>query len=132
MSLHSGEIVELAVRRKGICISELSRRMHVNRRSIYNWFQQKNLPPPNIRKIGLVIRHDFSKEFPEYFVPADFAISEQSDLFINNNCCNGADRINNWQKKYQTLLNDFNSYLRSIEFNELADEGADKPRDDFK
>ena len=132
MEKHNGQITEYIVRKNGYNISDLARALQINRRSCYNWFQQKNLPPPNIRKIGLVIRHDFSKEFPEYFVPADFVILEQSDLFINNNCCNGADRINNWQKKYQTLLNDFNSYLRSIEFNELADEGADKPRDEFK
>jgi hypothetical protein len=72
MDKHYGQIVEFVVRRTGYNISTLSNRLNVNRRSIYNWFNNKYLKEDIILKIGIIIQHDFSKEFPELFSPVDF------------------------------------------------------------
>lgn len=67
MKVNAGEIVELAVRRENINISELSRRMQVNRRTLYNWFQQKQLPIDVNHEIGKAIDYYFYSEFKDEF-----------------------------------------------------------------
>src|ERR1700754_1762845 len=66
-----GRIVERVVRRDRMGISELARRLKVSRRTIYNWFEMERLSIDIISKIGFVIGHDFSDEFPEEFANAD-------------------------------------------------------------
>ncbi|WP_449436902.1 hypothetical protein [Pedobacter steynii] len=43
MELCAGEILERAVLRQEISISELSKRMNVSKRTLYNWFGQRTL-----------------------------------------------------------------------------------------
>lgn len=115
MALHSGEIVELAIRRKGISISELSRRMHVNRRSIYNWFQQKTLRIETICEIGYIIGYDFSNEFPKEFAPHGFAIMEDLLQSGRRNGEEGTNSVHFWMAKYISLLEKYNELLQSKE-----------------
>lgn len=63
--LHYGQIVERAVRRSPLGISEIARKLNVSRRTLYNWFEIKDLNLDIISKIGHVISHDFSKDLPE-------------------------------------------------------------------
>ncbi|MBL4675693.1 MAG: TetR family transcriptional regulator [Mucilaginibacter sp.] len=72
MKKNHGEIIEYVVRKHGYNISDLAKELNVNRRSIYNYFGSRNLKPYVIFQIGKVVRHDFSKEFPELFSTADF------------------------------------------------------------
>ena len=67
MVMQKGEILERVIRRNHISISELSRKLNVSRRSIYNWFTQERLSRDVIYKIGTVLNHDFSAEFPDLF-----------------------------------------------------------------
>jgi hypothetical protein len=73
MEMHYGQIVEQIIRRKGYSISELARLTKVNRRSVYNWFNQKQLKPEIIFRIGTVVNYDFSAEFPGLFPDEDFS-----------------------------------------------------------
>ncbi|WP_242691555.1 HTH domain-containing protein [Desertivirga arenae] len=109
--MHYGETVELVVRRDNISISELSRRLNVSRRSIYNWFSQENLNFEIICKIGDVLSHDFSVEFPELFTKHHrlgqvkyFNDSRMSDF--------AEDSVQYWKDKYINLLEKHNDYLR--------------------
>lgn len=72
MSLHHGQVVEKVIRRDGYSISQVARMMNINRRTIYNWFNQPVLRQEIIHKIGMNIMHDFSIEFPHFFNPEDF------------------------------------------------------------
>ena len=117
MQLHAGEIVELAVRRKGVSISELSRRMHVNRRSIYNWFQQKSLKIEIICEIGYIIGYDFSQDFPEDFSQQGFAIMENLIEAGKRNSSDSSHSVHFWMTKYISVLEKYNELLQTIENN---------------
>ena len=104
---HHGQIVEYLIRRNGYNLSDLAKLLKVNRRTLYNWFKQPQLKSDVIFHIGKIIRHDFSVEFPELFLPEQFDviqkpiyIQRQSD--INNN---------DWKDKYCNLLEKYNQAL---------------------
>jgi len=77
MPLHHGQTLEKIIRRDGHSISEVAKKLNVNRRSIYNWFNHPVLRQEIIFKIGHALLHDFSIEFPELFKPSDFAFDVQ-------------------------------------------------------
>jgi transposase-like protein len=53
MDKHYGQIVELVIRKGGYSISEIARLTLINRKSVYNWFNQKYLKPEIIYRIGM-------------------------------------------------------------------------------
>ncbi len=109
--VHAGAIVEKAVRRSGISIAELARKVSVNRRSLYNWFAQETLSMDCICKIGFAIGHDFSNDFPEHISNAQFM---QLKRFIESpQEVDPADfeKINFWKNKYISLLEQYNDLL---------------------
>ncbi|MFA6086688.1 hypothetical protein [Mucilaginibacter sp.] len=110
-----GKIVEYIVRKNGYNITELATNLSVNRRSIYNWFNQKDLRTDIIFRIGYIIRHDFSNEFPELFTKDDFkniynvrqpCLGQMSLSFPNND-------DEDWKNKYIELLEKYNTILIS-------------------
>jgi hypothetical protein len=125
MQLHSGEIVEMAVRRKGVSISELSRRMHVNRRSIYNWFQQRVLKIETICEIGYIIGYDFSQDFPDDFTQQGFAIMENLIESGKKNTAESANSVHFWMTKYINVLEKYNELLQVSGHNAFSYEDMD-------
>lgn len=121
MRLHQGQIVELAIRRNSINISEISRRMNVNRRSVYNWFSRDSLKIETICEIGYIINYDFSQDFPNEFAKEGYAISEK---IINerNFVADPVNSVHFWMNKYITLLEAHNEMLaaHSLESEHLA------------
>lgn len=112
MDKHYGHIIEKIIRRNGYSISELARLTNVNRRSIYNWFNQKNLKPEIIFRIGFALKHDFSEEFPELFTEDDFQkviapekISNDDPTMLNES---GSAY---WKDKYIKILEEYNRLL---------------------
>ncbi|MBL4678625.1 MAG: helix-turn-helix transcriptional regulator [Mucilaginibacter sp.] len=115
MDKHHGQIIEYIVRKNGYSISDLARNTHVNRRSIYNWFNQKHLKADIIFNIGCVLRHDFSQEFPELFVSDDFkVISKVGQIHLPQ--VNTTHSENEFYKdKYLSLLERYNDLLVEIQ-----------------
>jgi hypothetical protein len=112
MEKHRGQIVEYLVRRNGYSITDLASELNVNRRSIYNYFQNNLLKSDVIFKIGYVIRHDFSREFPEFFTAEDFSYkfkSVNAGAMPLNNAVNMRDE--HWKDKYLNLLEIYNEAL---------------------
>lgn len=113
MEQHTGAIVERVVRRSGLSITELARRIHVNRRSVYNWFEQKTLKLDIIQKIGCVLGHDFSVEFPEYFDKGELTqMKRLIDSPIEDSTPAQGENVYFWMNKYITLLEKYNELLR--------------------
>lgn len=105
MDKHYGQIVEYVVRKVGFNISELAKRTDINRRTLYNWFKQKDLRSCDIYRIGCVIKHDFSREFPELFTADDF--KELNDLRRSTPFRASQSTQNDeeyWKLKYYDLL----------------------------
>ena len=110
MDKHYGQIVELVIRKKGFSISELARLTHMNRRSVYNWFNQKYLKQEIIYQIGIILSHDFSVEFPELFTKEDFSQNLQG---LNNLSIWDSPNPPAWKDKYIELLEKYNNLLRN-------------------
>ncbi len=109
--VHMGEILERIVRRDRMGISELARRLNVSRRTMYNWFETERISVEVIRRIGFVIGHDFSVEFPDEFAKkSDFADGES---FIDATSAGEqpATAVYYWMDKYIKLLEKFNTVL---------------------
>ncbi len=109
MNAHHGQIIEKIIRRNGYSISELARLTKVNRRSVYNWFNQRSLRSDIIYRIGSVLNYDFSTEFPDLF--ADTEAHNTSTLFKTS--MDLQDRKNEiyWKDKYIQLLEKYNELL---------------------
>lgn len=119
MDKHYGEIIERTIRRNGYSISELARLMKVNRRSIYNWFNQPKFKPEIIFKIGCALKHDFSNEFPELFSTEEFQAAFNNSKLLNTNfLTEEREKINYWKDKYINLLEEYNQIL-AINNNKL-------------
>jgi len=108
--MHNGEIIELVIRRDKISISELSRKLKVSRKSIYNWFKKEHLSIEVINRIGEVLNHDFTKELPEKYEELNLELnklkqeSESFDGFDEN-------LTHYWKTKYINLLESYTSLL---------------------
>jgi plasmid maintenance system antidote protein VapI len=112
MDKHYGEIIERTIRRNGYSISELSRLMNVNRRSIYNWFNQPKFKTDIIFKIGCALKHDFSIEFPELFSSEEFQKAfNQKKFSAEVNVLEEMEKVNYWKDKYINLLEDYTQAL---------------------
>ncbi|AMR30496.1 hypothetical protein A0256_03190 [Mucilaginibacter sp. PAMC 26640] len=111
MGNHHGQIVEYIVRRNGYSITDLASELNVNRRSIYNYFQNPNLKYDIIYKIGITVRHDFSKEFPELFTSEQFEVKKPQNQSFDSVTKTDGD-AEQWKDKYIQLLEDYNEALR--------------------
>ncbi|TWR25255.1 TetR/AcrR family transcriptional regulator [Mucilaginibacter pallidiroseus] len=113
MEKHNGQITEYLVRKNGFSITELAIALNVNRRSIYNYFQNKHLKYDVMLKIGRIIRHDFSQEFPEYFTSEEFEVSNKqySNNVMDSHIQSTEDGI--WKDKYIDLLEKHQQLLLS-------------------
>jgi predicted transcriptional regulator len=120
MDIHHGETIEKVVRRNGHSITDVARLTKVNRRSVYNWFNQPKLKPEIIYKIGCVINHDFSKELPMLFTPEDFERGFKAHSTVEVKQEQESDI---WKDKYIDLMERYNALLAESnmerEINEL-------------
>jgi hypothetical protein len=112
MEMHQGQIIEKIIRRNGHSITNIARLSEVNRRSVYNWFNQKHLKPDVIIKIGRLINHDFSKELPDLFTPDDF-VNEPKKMLLSSSTDIEAETnvVNHWKDKYIDLLERYNTLI---------------------
>jgi lambda repressor-like predicted transcriptional regulator len=119
MDQHYGHVVEKVIRMNGYSISELARLTKVNRRSIYNWFDQKYLRADIIYRIGCALNYDFSAEFPNLILINEF--KRLSDMRMKNEnvemLLHKQANESYWKDKYINLLEKYNDLLKSrIEF----------------
>jgi hypothetical protein len=111
MEGHHGQIIELTIRKKGLNITEVARLSHVNRRTVYNWFSQKYVKAEVIYQLGLVLRHDFSAEFPDLFSKEDFNGQTRSGTNFQDVSHEESPGNQIWKDRYIALLEDYNKVL---------------------
>jgi transcriptional regulator with XRE-family HTH domain len=110
-NLHYGHIVERVVRRDCMGISEIARKLHVSRRTLYNWFEMNKLGMDVICKIGNVTGHDFSNEFPDDFANHKDVVDGELYRDSNNLASQPHDAVYYWMDRYIKLLEKFNETL---------------------
>jgi lambda repressor-like predicted transcriptional regulator len=112
MESHYGQIVELIIRKNGFNITELARMAGVERRTVYNWFNQKYLKTKIIYRIGCVLKHDFSVEFPTLFTKDDFKdITKEKEFVYHDSTVKNVSDNQVWKGRYITLLEEYNTIL---------------------
>ncbi|WP_175634211.1 helix-turn-helix domain-containing protein [Pedobacter ghigonis] len=114
--LKQGEILERLVRRDRMGISELSRKLHVSRRTIYNWFGQDRIGHEVIWQVGKLLGQDLSSSFPEafpkYSEPTDQPAEASKQIGSDSNS------VYFWMNKYIHLLEKYNDLLVTEEAHE--------------
>jgi len=63
--MHRGQIVEEAIRKSGVSVTNMAQKLGISRRTLYQWFNYHDLPLVKVERIGQVINHDFSDELTE-------------------------------------------------------------------
>ncbi|ADY51409.1 hypothetical protein Pedsa_0837 [Pseudopedobacter saltans DSM 12145] len=116
--MHNGEIVELVIRRHGLSITEVSRRLQVSRRSIYNWFTQQNLALNVICRIGEVLDYDFSIDMPDLFNATDSQVNVARSHF-KQAIGDYQNSASYWRNKYISLLEKHNDMLNQFRTTNL-------------
>ncbi|NTE03297.1 hypothetical protein G6M26_00535 [Agrobacterium tumefaciens] len=123
--LRHGEILERIVRRNRMGISELSRKLNVSRRTIYNWFGQDKLNQEIIWQIGQSIGQNLSISFPDVFVERNTeatGLAETGDKLPTD-----SNSVYFWMNKYIHLLEKYNSLLSVEEEQANADDQHKMP-----
>jgi hypothetical protein len=114
MKQHQGEIIERAVRRSEISITELARRINTNRRSLYNWFQKPTLETSIIERIGKAIDHDFSSDFPN---PPGI----EKIKLNHKQSAEQVECVLYWKERYLNLLETYNNQLQNWSYKYRRD-----------
>lgn len=112
--VHRGQIVELTVKHCAVSISDIARKLQISRRTLYNWFETRNLDFDIIWRIGCVIEHDFRKEFPR-------ELAARTTFFNNGKIAQPHEATNDlgnsvyyWMDRYIKLLEKYNEKLMSV------------------
>lgn len=119
MEKHYGQIVEYVVRKNGYSITDLAEGMDLNRRTLYNYFQNKYLKYDVIHKIGIIVRHDFSREFPELFTSDQFELKPIVKSLGLSTTTSDEDY---WKDKYIQLLEVYNEALGNRVFGKTPEQ----------
>jgi len=108
--LKQGEILERLVRRDRMGISELSRKLNVSRRTIYNWFGQDRIGHEVIWQVGKLLGQDLSSSFPEAF-PRYGSESTGQATEAGKQIGSDSNSVYFWMNKYIHLLEKYNDLL---------------------
>jgi len=121
--LKHGEVLERIVRRDRMGISELSRKLNVSRRTIYNWFGQDRLSHEVIWQVGTLLGQDLSASFPDIFPKGSQEGSGTLDSGKQSTA--ESNSVYFWMNKYIHLLEKYNDLL-SIEEQQVQEERQPK------
>lgn len=108
--MHKGEIVEAAIRQSGYSITEISKRLKISRRHLYNLFQKYNIDNDTISEIGKIINHDFSGEIKGLVFPI---VEEPIGKYVTV-LEQSREEVNLWKNKYISLLEEHKLLLEKI------------------
>lgn len=109
--IHRGEILEKAVRNSGYTISFIAKKIHYNRKSMYDFFENALLPLDILIRIGSVINHDFSMSIPELnYIPGR---PEVNECELSTKIREVSNEKDNWKEKYYSLLEEHIALLKT-------------------
>ena len=99
--LHMGELLEKAIRRKGLNITEISAALNITRRTLYNWFKQEVIDENIMERISNAIKYDFESENGK---PVVLPKSKDDPSIVKDEAY--------WQNRYIDLLERYAKLLK--------------------
>lgn len=96
---HRGDVVAKAVKNSNFTIKFLAEKLEISRNTVYNKFKEHDLSYDLILKIGDIIKHDFSMDFPE--MKSTVGVSGRNQL----------SEVWLLEQKYTRLLEKYNNLL---------------------
>lgn len=105
--VHRGEIVEQAVRKSGVPISTIAKRLGRSRRWMYLMFENPDVSIEIITRIGQIIYYDFHQDLPSLF-PKFQNVSDQVAYNLKH------ETEEYWKNKYFALLEEYNTLLKKF------------------
>jgi predicted transcriptional regulator len=101
--IHMGELLERAIRRKGLNITELAYALGITRRTMYNWFKQEVIDEVTMERISSVINYEFN-------LPTSITVIAKNEVIQSLVLKDDAY----WQNKYIDLLERYTLILKDI------------------
>lgn len=118
--LHMGQLLEKAIRKKGLNITAIARAIGVQRRTMYNWFSTKDLNVEIMQRISKVIVYDFGQpELAPAIVVPD-VVEVANDLVTIKNEEYWKDKYIDLLERYSSILNANLSNKNILEEQEVA------------
>ncbi len=129
VTLHRGETIKEAIKASGIAVGIVAEKLGISRKTLYNKFKEASIPSSFILKLGEVIHHDFSQEFPHLsknikketvtvipqatnlMLPFDGEPQQPEVVVKQDNQKDLETELLNLQRKYIALLEKFNELL---------------------
>lgn len=99
---YMGKLLEDAIKKKGLTITEVSNTLNVSRRTIYNWLKRDVFSKVILNKLS---ESDLIGSFTEHIKPA-----VNSPIIVNSSI----DEEAYWEEKYLKLLNQYTELLTKI------------------
>ncbi|RZL02588.1 MAG: XRE family transcriptional regulator [Pedobacter sp.] len=96
-----GELLERAIRRKGLNITELALALNITRRTLYNWFKQEVIDEATMEKISSVIKYEFNAHKSN---PTIIKVVQATPLIVKDEAY--------WQDRYIDLLERYAKLLQ--------------------
>jgi len=98
--IHMGQLLEGAIRRKGLNITQIASALNVTRRTLYNWFKQETIDEFTMERIANVVSCDFFSIKPE---PAIATAVEDGEVVKDD--AYWKDRYIDLLERYSELIN---------------------------
>lgn len=108
MKKNLGEALERAIRRSNYSITEIARRLHVSRRTIYYWFKQEKLHYYTVQEVGAIIGYDFTDDVLS-LVDEQLAVEPDIKHLLHDKQV--LEELNYWKQKYMELEDKYNQQL---------------------
>lgn len=108
--IHRGEIVEQAIRKSGIPIATIAKRLGKSRRWMYLMFENPDVSFEVIQRIGQIIYYDFHDEFPMLSGKGQQYTDQEMQYDTREN-------VEYWKNKYFGLLEEYNELLKKVNQN---------------
>lgn len=108
--IHRGEIVEQAIRKSGIPIATIAKRLGKSRRWMYLMFENPDVSFEVVKRIGQIIYYDFHDDFP--------MLSGKGHPYTDHPLqYETRDNVEHWKNKYFRLLEEYNELLKKVNQN---------------
>jgi hypothetical protein len=98
--IHMGRLLEIAIGKSGLKITDLAIKLGVNRRTLYNWFKMEVIDQLIIDRISNIVKYDFATGKQQVTI---LQLKTEQSLPLRDDAY--------WKEKYTKLLERYSDLL---------------------